>query len=61
MAHKADIQKQTLQKSLPCSDASKTQPTSLDTYFQFDKPKEGLPTTLVLPKCRLTEAVFQLL
>ena len=37
-AHKADTQKQTLQKSLPCANASGTHPTSLDTYFQFDTP-----------------------
>ena len=38
-AHKGDTQNQTLQKSLPCSNASGTHPTSLDTYFQFDKPE----------------------
>jgi hypothetical protein len=35
----AKPQKPTLQKSLPCANASGTYPTSLDTYFQFDKPE----------------------
>jgi hypothetical protein len=38
-AHKADTQKPTLQKSLPCSYASGTHPASLDTYFQFKVPR----------------------
>ena len=37
-AHKADTQKLTLQKSLPCANASGTHPTSLDTGIQFDTP-----------------------
>ena len=37
-AHKALTQKPTLQKSLPCFNASGTHPTSVDTDFQFGLP-----------------------
>jgi len=38
-AHKPDTQKPTLQKSLPCANASGTHPASVDTYFQFKSPR----------------------
>src|SRR5690606_38337965 len=38
-AHKADTQKLTLQKSLPCFYASGTHPTSLDAYIKFKLPR----------------------
>ena len=38
-AHKADTQKPTLQKSLPCSNASGTHSATVDTYIQFKLPR----------------------
>ncbi len=45
--HKADTQKLTLQKSLPCSHTSGTHPTFVDTCVPLTHPNEGGRTTWV--------------
>jgi hypothetical protein len=49
-AHKADTQKQTLPKSLPCTNAPGTHPALVDTYFQFKLSMKGVPLTEVFAK-----------
>jgi len=66
LAHLQGIQSQytklTLQKRVALFQRFQAHPASLDTDIQLNTPgRRGEHTTWVLPKCRLKEAVFQLL
>jgi len=41
-AHKANTQKPTLQKSLPCSHAFRTPPAKVDTYSKYEVSRQRL-------------------
>jgi len=57
-AHKADTQKPTLQKSLPCANAQATLCGSTQTHIVDDRGEKGVRTTGGLPKYGQTEVIF---